>query len=361
MALNSATFNACRIIGPAITGALLLVVEADLVFAVATATLAQHYVVLFFLRAPGAGGTGTVSMALVRDAWDGMVYAWRHPGIRFLMVCLGITGLLIRPFMEMAPGYASLVFNRGPEGLAVILSSIGAGAMAAALLLAHRGRTDGLTRYVTFSFAMQAISLILFTLTENIFVAVIFLFSVGFFMLAMGVAAQSLIQNDRGPEGLAVILSSIGAGAMAAALLLAHRGRTDGLTRYVTFSFAMQAISLILFTLTENIFVAVIFLFSVGFFMLAMGVAAQSLIQNVVDAAMRARAIGIFVLLSWGMPAFGALVMGWMAAFFGLRPTIAVGAILALIFWLWALREGARHRSVLEAVSEQQSKGERAH
>ena len=89
VALNSATFNACRIIGPAITGALLLVVEADLVFAVATATLAQHYVVLFFLRAPGAGGTGTVSMALVRDAWDGMVYAWRHPGIRFLMVCLG--------------------------------------------------------------------------------------------------------------------------------------------------------------------------------------------------------------------------------------------------------------------------------
>ncbi|MBT6430611.1 MAG: MFS transporter, partial [Rhodospirillaceae bacterium] len=188
VALNSATFNACRIVGPGIAGPLLVLVErgvinADLVFAISTLAFVQLYIAMFFLPSKGAGGEGRLSWDLVKDMGEGVSYVWGHSGIWFLMLILGATGILIRPFMEMAPGYADLIFGLTAEGLAVILSSIGAGAMVSSLWLARRGRTEGLVRLTTGSFALLAAVLFLFTLTDSIVLAVPLLFLYGYCML----------------------------------------------------------------------------------------------------------------------------------------------------------------------------------
>ena len=60
------------------------------------------------------------------------------------------------------------------------------------------------------------------------------------------------------------------------------------------------------------------------------------------------RRVSLFVLFNWGMPAVGALIMGWIATFFGLQFTIALGASLGLVFWLWSKREGRRQVANLE-------------
>ena len=82
--------------------------------------------------------------------------------------------------------------------------------------------------------------------------------------------------------------------------------------------------------------------------MLVAGTAAQSLIQNAAEPEMRARALSFFILLNWGMPAFGALVAGWISSIAGMQPTIAGGAIIALVFWLWANRQGKLYVEQLE-------------
>lgn len=268
VALNSATFNGCRLIGPGIGGVLLVlvrdgVITPDLVFAIATIMFVQLYVVVFFLPAKGAGGEGKVSKELVRDMWDGALYVWGNPGIRFLMIVLGMTGLFIRPFMELASGYADLIFGLPEEALGTILSTVGGGAMLSCLWLARRGRTEGLTRLCTHSFALLALVLFVFTFIENLFMAILPLFLIGFLMLVNGTAAQSLIQNSSNQE-------------------------------------------------------------------------------------MRARAVSFFILLNWGMPAFGALVAGWVASLIGMQFTVAGGALIALIFWLWANYRGRLHVTELE-------------
>ena len=268
VALNSATFNACRLVGPGIGGTLLVLVKegvigADLVFGIATLAVVQLYIVVFFLPVKGAGGEGRISTELLRDMAEGAAYVWRNPGIRFLMFVLGMTGLFIRPFMELASGYADLIFGLPEEALGVILSTIGGGAMLSCLWLARRGRTEGLTRLCTHSFALLALFLLIFTQINNLFVAILPLFLIGFLMLVTGTAAQSLIQNAAEPE-------------------------------------------------------------------------------------MRARAVSFFILLNWGMPAFGALVAGWISSIAGMQPTIAAGAIIALVFWLWANRQGKLYVEQLE-------------
>ena len=135
---------------------------------------------------------------------------------------------------------------------------------------------------------------------------------------------------------------------MLSCLWLARRGRTQGLTRLCTHSFALLALALLVFTTIDNLLLAIIPLFLIGFLMLVTGTAAQSLIQNAAGTDMRARAVSFFILLNWGMPAFGALLAGWVASMIGMQPTIAGGAVIALIFWLWAHRQGRLYVDQLE-------------
>jgi len=81
----------------------------------------------------------------------------------------------VRPFMELLPGFAAQVFDRGPDGLAILLSSIGAGAMISGLWIAQRGRTSGLTLIVTLGMLTSGLSLMLFTVSGHIWVAAFFL------------------------------------------------------------------------------------------------------------------------------------------------------------------------------------------
>ncbi len=265
--LNSAQFNASRVIGPAIGGSLLLFLNAGWVFAIAAVTFIQFYIALFFIRTESgnAGGEGKLSPALIRDMWDGIAYAWNDKGIRFLLALLALTGFLVRPFMELAPGFADKVFDMQSDGMAIILSSVGAGGLIGSLFLARRGDTAGLTTLVTWSVGIQALALILFAATENIWIGTIFLFSVGVSMLVTGVGSQTLIQNT-------------------------------------------------------------------------------------VDSSVRARVMSLFVMLSWGLPALGAWIEGAVAEYFGLQWTVGIGAFLCLLFGLWAVRAGNRLKDQLEYV-----------
>lgn len=263
IALGSATFNACRVLGPMLAGALILWIDIGTVLAIASVALFQLLIVLFVI--PGDTGTSgsKSSRSLLGDVRDGVVYTMQHPGIRYMMILLVGTGLFIRPFMDMLPGFSAEVFGRGPEGLALMLSSIGAGAIVACLWLARRGSTKGLTAHVTHALAISGLALMWFTVAGHIWIGAAILTVVGYFMLIGGVGAQTLIQST-------------------------------------------------------------------------------------VESRMRARVLSIYIVISWGLPALGAIAIGWVATFFGLQPTVAAFAAVTLLMWLWARPAGRRLASELE-------------
>lgn len=265
IALGSATFNAARFIGPAIAGALILWLNIGIVLALVALTFLQFFVVVMFIRVdePERDRQAALSLALFRDMWQGMKYGFTHPGICFLLIMLGVTGVFIRPVIELMPGFAAQVFGRGPDGLAILMSSIGLGAMISGLWLAQRGRTGGLTRLVTTSLLIQGVGLLLFTVTEA-------------------------------------------------------AGQATGVDPRI------------------GIWVGAFFLSVVGFYMLVGGVGSQTLMQNAVDSRMRARVMSLFIVISWGVPALGALAAGWIADSIGLPLTIGAGAVVTISVWLWA-------------------------
>ena len=263
IALGSATFNAARFVGPAIAGGLLVWAGTGAVLAVVAVTFVQFCVILLIVKADEPERTPGPWRDLVGDMVIGIRYGFGHPGIRFLLIMLGMTGLLIRPVIELMPGFSAEVFDRGADGLAILMSVLGFGAMISCIWIGMRGRTVGLTRLVTVSLLAQGIALILSTLAGDIWIAA----------ACFGV---------------------------------------------------------------------------VGFAMLVGGVGSQTLMQSAVDTGMRARVLSLFIVISWGLPAFGALAAGWIATFAGLPLTIAAGGVLTIVLWLWARPQAEKLETDLE-------------
>jgi MFS family permease len=263
IALGSASFNAARFVGPAIAGGLLVWAGTGAVLAVVAVTFVQFCVILLIVKADEPERTPGPWRDLVGDMVIGIRYGFGHPGIRFLLIMLGMTGLLIRPVIELMPGFSAEVFDRGADGLAILMSVLGFGAMISCIWIGMRGRTVGLTRLVTVSLLAQGIALILSTLAGDIWIAA----------ACFGV---------------------------------------------------------------------------VGFAMLVGGVGSQTLMQSAVDTGMRARVLSLFIVISWGLPAFGALAAGWIATFAGLPLTIAAGGVLTIVLWLWARPQAEKLETDLE-------------
>ncbi len=72
--------------------------------------------------------------------------------------------------------------------------------------------------------------------------------------------------------------------------------------------------------------------------MAVIGVIEQSLIQASIPDQMRGRMMSLYSLISRGCPGIGALMMGYLASFEGLRIPVGGGAVLCMVLWVWVRR-----------------------
>ena len=128
-----------------------------------------------------------------------------------------------------------------------------------------------------------------------------------------------------GTDAFGLLLSSVGLGAVLGGLWLAQRGHVQGLTRIFLAYILILACVLILFTVTDYFYFAVVCVFIAGFAQTVAGTGEHVLIQAAVDELMRGRVVSLYGAVSRGTPALGALVMGWAGDQIGLRLPIAGG------------------------------------
>lgn len=137
VALNSASFNMARLIGPAVGGLLIVAVGTGWVFVINAATFLAMLVALLAIRSrellPRVKNSGRTGLA------EGFRYVWGRSDLKvtFLMV------FLIGAFGMNFPIYAStmaLEFGRQADGYGVLSSVLAIGSLAGALLAARRDR-----------------------------------------------------------------------------------------------------------------------------------------------------------------------------------------------------------------------------
>jgi MFS family permease len=135
--LNSASFNAARLIGPAIAGVLIGAVGTGLVFLI---NAASYVAVIFSLtrlrvhdlhrakqRARAQGGLA-----------DGFGYVWRRSDLRAIMVMLWVIGTFGINFAVFISTMSVSVFHVGAEKFGLLASIMAIGSVSGALMSAQR-------------------------------------------------------------------------------------------------------------------------------------------------------------------------------------------------------------------------------
>jgi MFS family permease len=135
--LNSASFNAARMIGPAIAGVLIAAVGSGWLFLINAASFVAVLAALMRLRVgelhggrqarPGPGGLA-----------EGFSYVWRRPDLRVILFMLFLIGTFGLNFAIYISTMAVAVFHVGAGRYGLLTSTMAIGSVAGALMAARR-------------------------------------------------------------------------------------------------------------------------------------------------------------------------------------------------------------------------------
>lgn len=144
-----------------------------------------------------------------------------------------------------------------------------------------------------------------------------------------------------GATGLAWMTSILGVGAMLQAALIARRGGVNGLCFYAVQAILWMGAAFCALAFSANFWLALVFIFVIGFTASATRVSSMTLLQYAVEPHMRGRVASIYGLITHFFPALGALIVGLLGDRFGLPVVLGVIGAITLAVWAWAF--GRRH------------------
>ncbi len=211
MALQSATFNLSRILGPVLAGGLIAV------FAAGDTTSTYGVGIVFFIIA-GLYFYSVFCTLLLNYIGAPMEREKTTPledikeGFRYMREETLIVGLLIMGFVPftfgwsvsfLLPAFNKDILGGGPDDLGLLMTGMGIGALCGSLALARLGDFSGKGRVMFISSYCWAVAIVLFALSTNLFSALVVgaisgLFSSLFGALNMSVVQLAIRQEIRG-------------------------------------------------------------------------------------------------------------------------------------------------------------------
>lgn len=199
IALNSAVFNAARIVGPALAGVLIGFIGMAGCFLLNGISFLAVIMGLWLIThqrpAPRAPGSAW------REMREGLSYSWGHPVIRPLVTIVAVFSIFGMPYAMLMPVFARDILAVGPRGLGFLMTANGVGALAGALGLASLGQARGRGRLVLAAGLVFSLALAAFSLSRSFALSLALLPLVGWSMVSQTATINTLLQTTV-PDGL---------------------------------------------------------------------------------------------------------------------------------------------------------------
>jgi MFS family permease len=194
IALNSSIFNGARLVGPAIAGFAIAAIGEGWVVIVNGVSYVAVLAGLFAMRlrprsVPAERGP------ILRRLAEGFSYAFGFGPIRALLLLVATVSLLGVPFTVLLPVIATEVLGGGPRTLGMLMAATGFGALTGALYLAGRSTVVGLGRVIVITATLFGTSLILFSFSRHLVLALPLLAMAGFGMMAQMASSNTVLQT----------------------------------------------------------------------------------------------------------------------------------------------------------------------
>jgi len=200
VALNAATQNATRVVGPAIAGVLIALFGVSTTFAVAAVL---QIIALYSTGRLPASAAGRMNRgAAGRSSFMvGLRTVAESPILTGLVLLSLATNVLVMPYINLMPVFADDVLDIGSSGLGVLLAAIGLGTVGGALFVARSQAPLAWRGIQIITAAAFGLFVVAFTFSPNLMVALPLLFLGGFasatFLAMNQTALQLRVDEDK--------------------------------------------------------------------------------------------------------------------------------------------------------------------
>ncbi len=205
--LHAAVFNVARLVGPAVAGVTLAALGSGPAFLINAASFAPVVVVLASLSGDGRGRTvcqGAQGACRPSAVWElrrlagsireGLAYVGASPTIRDSLLLLGTVSLFAMNFQVLVPVYARRVLAQDAAGYGLLMASLGAGALAAALGLAAQQGAEPPPWWRSLGVVLLGLSSLGLAVTRSFGAAAALFVAGGWGMVSLNVATNTLVQ-----------------------------------------------------------------------------------------------------------------------------------------------------------------------
>jgi MFS family permease len=227
IALNSSMFNLSRIAGPTIAGLLIAAVGEAWCFLIDGVSYMAVIASLLAMRI-AARDRGPRSSRVLEELREGFRYATRFAPVAALLFQVMLVSVMGMPYTVLMPVVVATVLHGGAQTLGLLMTAVGAGALAGTIYLAARRTVLGLGKVIVVATIVLSAGLIAFSFSQTLLVSLIALPFVGAGMMLQAASANTILQTivDEKMRGrvmafysMAVLgtqpLGSLAAGALA--------------------------------------------------------------------------------------------------------------------------------------------------
>jgi len=137
IALNSAVFNASRLIGPTLAGIIVAVAGEGICFLVNALSFFAVIASLLMMKLDRAVRK-TPEMHVLQELKEGVIYAYNSRPIRRILLLLSVISMLGMSYIVLMPVFAKDIHHGGADTLGFMMGAVGIGALVATLWLASR-------------------------------------------------------------------------------------------------------------------------------------------------------------------------------------------------------------------------------
>lgn len=193
IAINSMTFNAARVVGPAIGGFVVAALGEGLCFLMNALTFLAVIASLLVMRADEPERQSPPSPW--KHLRDGFRYAWHTRTVRVLLMVTAIATVATTPASVLGPVFADRIFGRGSAGLGLLVGAMGFGAVIGTIALAGRTPVHRMPAVILTSTLVSAAALAIYSFSGHFPLSLLTMAVLGFSIFRQLAATNTVIQS----------------------------------------------------------------------------------------------------------------------------------------------------------------------
>jgi len=194
IALNSASFNLARIIGPAIGALIMASFGAGWCFLLNGFSFLAVIVSLLKVEVTPYVRKKVSDINMLKEIKDGLKYIAREPALLQTIVMVLIIGIFVFNFNILIPVFTKNILHQGEKIYGLLMSALGAGSLVGALMVSVKSKSGPNMKILLRSSIMVSITLILISFTRTYYYTAILLVLTGIFNIWFSTTANSTLQ-----------------------------------------------------------------------------------------------------------------------------------------------------------------------